>query len=102
VSHSRKSAAQRAKSLERLKAFREVRKVEAPAAPPPQAVPANAPPPPPPAPPPAGPFDNYEVIRTIESTEWREGDRYPRFLLAYCSAGSRLSHSRNQPNPTDI
>jgi predicted phosphoadenosine phosphosulfate sulfurtransferase len=29
----------------------------------------------------ADPFANYESISTPEGTEWRENERYPRFLL---------------------
>jgi hypothetical protein len=38
------------------------------------------------------------AVRTMEATEWRENERYPRFLLETCSAGSRLRVSRNLPN----
>ena len=27
------------------------------------------------------PFDNYEDLKTHESTQWRDGERYPRFIL---------------------
>jgi hypothetical protein len=33
--------------------------------------------------PPASPFDNYEAIRTPETTVWREGERYPHFIMPY-------------------
>jgi hypothetical protein len=91
MTHSRRSPRAAEKARERFHAFRDRKRAEeaAPAAPPP---------------PPRSPFDaaysGHPI--TLESTEWREDDRYPRFLLDTCSAGSRLSHSRNQPNPTNI
>jgi hypothetical protein len=124
VSHSRKSAAQRAKSLERLKAFREraphvpvSREQDAPAprvpvsdnrdaprvtvsgnchAPAARATPYKSPE--------REAWENAYSARpiTLESTQWREDERYPRFLLETCSGGNRLSVSRNRPNPTDI
>jgi hypothetical protein len=70
VTHSRKSSAQRAKSLERLRAFRERRKQEE-AAPPKPYVPspefANYPP----------PHCELGPVGMI----WREGERYPTWVL---------------------
>jgi hypothetical protein len=35
------------------------------------------------------------TVRTIEATEWVEGERYPRFLLSTNSGGSRPTPPRN-------
>jgi hypothetical protein len=96
VTHSRRSPRAAEKGRERLHAFRDRKRAEGAAAPTPAAPPRPAPPPAP------SPFDNYESISTQESTQWVEGDRYPRFLLAFHSAGSRLAFDRNHPNPTNI
>jgi hypothetical protein len=71
MSHSRKSAAQRAKSLERLKAFQAQATALPPAPPPrPQVV----------APPPQSPFDNYDAIRTPEGASWPEDGRHVPYM----------------------
>ena len=70
VSHSRKSSAQRAKSLERLRAFRD-RKRQEEGAPPKPYIPspefANYPP----------PHCELGPVGMI----WREGERYPTWVL---------------------
>jgi hypothetical protein len=58
----------------------------------------EAPPPPPArASRPATPPPDF-AVRTLEATAWSEEDRYPRWLLETCSAGSRLRVSHNYPN----
>jgi hypothetical protein len=85
VSHSRKSAAQRAKSLERLKAFRE--RAAAPVAP---STPQHS-----------AAFDAAYSGHPItpEAAVWDDRG-YCRWLLPTNSMGSRLSHSRNHANPS--
>jgi hypothetical protein len=39
---------------------------------------------------------------TLEAAVWTEGDKYVRWTLETNSMGSRLSHSRNRANPTNI
>ena len=53
-----------------------------------------------PAPPPQPPVARAHAapdfsVRTIETTEWREGDRYPRFLLATNTGSNRPTPPRN-------
>jgi hypothetical protein len=82
VSHSRKSAAQRAKSLERLKAFRE----------------RVATPPTPSTPQHTASFDAAYSGRPItpEFAQWDERG-YMRWTAPTNSMGSRLAFSRNFP-----
>ena len=91
MTHSRKSAAQRQKSLERLRAFRDRKVIE-------EVAPAPAAPPAPPkaqsAKPPPNPFDNYDSISTPVGMIWREGDRHPTWALP-TSADALRFHRRN-------
>jgi hypothetical protein len=97
MTHSRKSATQRQKSLEGLRMFRD-RKVEEPMA---AVRPVRLVRPAPPAPPPPNPFDAAYSGHPItpEAAYWGDSG-YMRWTLDTCQAGSRLSHSRNRANPT--
>jgi hypothetical protein len=94
MTHSRKSATQRQKSLERLRTFRD-RKVAEPMAAVRPVRPA------PPAPPPPNPFDAAYSGHplTPEAAYWDDRG-YMKWQLETCNMGSRLPHSRNRANPT--
>jgi hypothetical protein len=95
VSHSRRSPRAAEKARERLMAFR-ARKRQEGAAPTAQ---VDEPTPCSPSPEFQRAYSGHPI--TPEAAVWSEDSRYMRWTLETCQMGSRLSHSRNHPNPAN-